>query len=170
MLRYYVKNKFSGTWNLIVVLCILFYVGNVSAQCPTLSTVVNTSICAGQSTGGIDLTVTGGTGPFFYSWSNGATTQDISNEIDGTYTCTVTSGNNCVTTITETILSNQILTLEDIITNPTCFGFNNGAINIVPGNGTQPYTYHWSNGTTSEDLSSITAGSYSVEVIDDNGC
>jgi hypothetical protein len=170
MLQYYVRNKFGEAWRLIVALSILFYFGNVSAQCPTLSAVVSTSMCVGQSSGGIDLTVTGGTAPFIYSWSNGATTQDISNEVDGTYTCTVTSGNSCVTTITETILSNQILTLEDIITNPSCFGFNNGAINIVPGNGTQPYTYHWSNGTTTEDLSSITAGSYSVVVIDDNGC
>jgi hypothetical protein len=41
MLRYYVKNKFSGTWNLIVALSILLYVGNATAQCPTLSAVVN---------------------------------------------------------------------------------------------------------------------------------
>ncbi|MBP5994765.1 MAG: gliding motility-associated C-terminal domain-containing protein [Crocinitomicaceae bacterium] len=170
MLRYYVKNKLSGVWRLLVVCSILFYKGNVAAQCPTLSAVVNTSICAGQSTGGIDVSLTGGSSPFSYSWTNGATTQDLSNVIDGTYTCTVTDGNNCVVSITETIQSNQILTLEEIITNPTCFGFNNGAINIVPGNGTQPYTYNWSNGSTIEDLSSITAGNYSVQVTDNNGC
>jgi hypothetical protein len=126
MLRYYVKNKFSVFLNLIVALSILLFVGKANAQCPTLSAVVNTSICAGQSTGGIDVTVTGGTGPFSYSWTNAATTQDISNVIDGTYTCTVTDANSCVVTITETIQSNQILTLEEIITNPSCFGFNNG--------------------------------------------
>jgi hypothetical protein len=131
--------------------------------------VVNTSICAGQSTGGIIVTVTGGTGPFSYSWTNGATTQNLTNVIDGTYTCTVSAGNNCVVAITETIQSNQILTLEESITNPSCFGLN-GSIVIVPDNGTSPYTYSWSNNATSKDLLAIPSGNYSVQVIDNNGC
>ncbi|MBZ9788311.1 T9SS type A sorting domain-containing protein [Psychroflexus sp. CAK57W] len=68
-----------------------------------LSTSV-TPIPCGSSTGGaIDLSVSGGKTPYTYSWSNGATTQDISSLAAGNYTVTVTDANGQAQTLSETI-------------------------------------------------------------------
>lgn len=53
-----------------------------------------------------------------------------------------------------------------VITNVPCFGESKGAINIDVRNGTAPYTYKWSNNATTQDLSNLAAGSYSVTVTD----
>lgn len=56
------------------------------------------------------------------------------------------------------------------VTQPTCPNFNNGAIDLNPAGGVGPFTYMWSNGATTEDISGITAGTYNVTVTDKNGC
>ncbi len=55
-------------------------------------------------------------------------------------------------------------------TNVTCFGLNNGAIDLTADNGTAPYTYLWSNTQTTEDLSNLSAGIYICTVTDNIGC
>ncbi|MEO6168141.1 MAG: fibronectin type III domain-containing protein [Chitinophagales bacterium] len=57
---------------------------------PTLTSVITKATC--PNTGAIDLSVSGGVAPFTYSWSNGATTQDITGLSPATYTVTVSSG------------------------------------------------------------------------------
>lgn len=55
--------------------------------------------CGGAGTGAIDLSVSGGTPAYTYSWSNGQTTQDLANLTPGTYTVTVTDSNGCQKTL-----------------------------------------------------------------------
>ena len=67
---------------------------------------------------------------------------------------------------------NSIFTEEGsfIVTKPSCPNYNNGAIDLNPAGGVGPFTYTWSNGATTEDISGITAGTYTVTVTDGNGC
>jgi hypothetical protein len=145
----------------------------VFGQCLTLTTTNTPSACVGLANGSINLTVGGGSGSYSYNWAgpNGftATTEDLTGLVDGTYTCTVVEP-GCTESITTILSSLQIMTLESLVTNINCFGNSNGLINIVPGDGVSPYTFAWSNGAVSEDLSGLSPGNYSVIVTDNNGC
>ena len=67
---------------------------------------------------------------------------------------------------------NSVFTEEGsfTVTKPSCPNYNNGAIDLNPAGGIGPFTYTWSNGATTEDISGITAGTYTVTVRDGNGC
>ena len=128
-------------------------------------------LCFGGNDGSIDITISGGTAPYFYSWSNGASIEDINNLAAGSYAVTVTDSNNCSETLT--IIVSQpasALSLGTIIQDVSCFGGDNGEINLIVSGGTNPYTYVWSNGSTNEDITNLVSGIYSVNVTDTNGC
>lgn len=133
-------------------------------------TQVNVS-CFGGSNGSIDLTVGGGTPGFTYSWSNGATTQDISGLSAGVYSVNIFDLNGCSKTRTVTITQPTApLTLSSSQVNILCFGNNTGSIDLNVSGGTGPYTYLWSNGALTQDISNLAAGTYSVTVTDFKGC
>ncbi len=156
-----------------------FTIGNDCGGPVTIGNPVITHVdCKGDATGAINITASGGNDSFTYEWSNGATTEDLSNLVAGNYTVTVTScGGNETQTATFTI-SEPVAALSMVsqVTNETCFGQNNGGINItVTGGSFSPpgclsYTYIWSNGPTSQDLSGIGPGTYTVTITDCNGC
>ncbi|GIV27995.1 MAG: hypothetical protein KatS3mg027_1809 [Bacteroidia bacterium] len=126
--------------------------------------------CFGNSNGAIDITPNGGTSPYSYAWSNGQTTQDLSGLTAGNYGLTITDANSCQASFSYTVNQPQQLTLVLQPTNIDCFGNSNGAINLTVVGGTSPYSYSWSNGATSEDISGLTANTYSVSVTDANSC
>ncbi|MCX6258725.1 MAG: SprB repeat-containing protein, partial [Bacteroidia bacterium] len=117
----------------------------------------------GGTNGSANLTVSGGTTPYTYHWSNNATTQNISGLIAGTYIVTVTDANNCNSTssiiITQPSYSGT-LSLSGITTNNVCYGACTGSIDITVSGGTTPYSYIWSNGPTTQDLTGLCAGTY----------
>ena len=129
-------------------------------------------LCFGQSTGSIDLTVAGGTTPYTYSWSSGATTQDLTNIPAGNYSATVTDDNGCTASIANIQITQPaaVLTVTETNVDVLCFGQSTGSIDLTVAGGTTPYTYSWSSGATTQDLTNIPAGNYSVTVTDDNGC
>ena len=120
--------------------------------------------------GAIDLNVTGGTLPYTYIWSNGATSQDIIQLCPDQYCVTVTDGNGCTADTCFTVFAGGInvsLTVTQYGNFQTsCNGICDGEITSVVVGGTAPYTYQWSNGATTADLSNICAGSYTVTVTD----
>jgi hypothetical protein len=126
--------------------------------------------CAGGSDGSIDLTVSGGTAPYSYSWSNGATSQDLSGLVANTYNVTLTDGNGCQTTAGVTISEPAALVLSFVVTDESGAGASDGAIDLTVSGGTPAYSFSWSNGETTEDLSGLAGGTYSVNVTDANGC
>jgi hypothetical protein len=128
--------------------------------------------CAGDSSGGIMITVTGGIAPYTYVWSNNATSEDLANLATGTYTATVTDYNACVVNGSGiTLIEPAAITLTvDSIVDEKCNGNTNGGVYISVAGGSTPYTYLWSNSATTQDISGVAAGSYSVGITDANGC
>lgn len=126
--------------------------------------------CNGLSNGSIDVTVTGGVPGYSYNWSNGLNTQDISNVSAGNYSLTVTDANGCTVAVSYTVAEPQILVANANVTNVSCFVGNDGEIDLTVSGGTPNYSYLWSNGATTEDLSALTAGIYGVTITDNNGC
>ncbi|PCH66524.1 MAG: hypothetical protein COC01_07850, partial [Bacteroidetes bacterium] len=126
--------------------------------------------CYLNSTGSIDLFAAGGTPGYTYQWSNGSTNQDITNLSANTYYVTVTDLNNCQKLLTVTVTEPSLLLLSISAQNVLCYGDNSGSIDLIVSGGTTTYSYKWDNGTTTEDLSSIYMGTYSVSVTDGNGC
>ncbi len=127
--------------------------------------------CNGGNDGGISLSVSGGTSPYSYSWSNGDTTQNISNQSSGSFTITVTDANGCTTAATDTIGEpSQFFIFSSSTTPVSCFGGSDGTATLNLAGGILPYTYLWSNGATTKDLTNVPAGTYSVTATDNNGC
>ena len=136
---------------------------------PILSvTQVNVS-CFGANVGSINLSVSGGTSPYTYLWSNGSSFQDLINLSAGTYTVTVFDNNNCSSTISTTITQAPPIALSQTHVDATC-GSANGSINLTVNGGTAPYSYQWNNGMNTQDISNLSAGTYIVTVTDANGC
>ena len=134
----------------------------------TTATQVNV-LCFGNPSGSIDLSVSGGTGPYVYSWSNGSTTQDISNLAGGSYTGTVTDVLGCTASTSVTITEPTALSLTTTSTDEM-MGMDGTATVTVTG-GTPNYMYYWMpGGATMASISGLAAGTYSIMVLDANGC
>ncbi|MDD3875276.1 MAG: hypothetical protein PHT69_01500 [Bacteroidales bacterium] len=148
-------------------------VGQPSAAILLTATQVNIN-CNGGSNGSINLTVSGGTPSlltgYTFLWSNGATTEDISGLVSGSYSVTVTDSLGCSDVLSKTITQPAQLTATATPVSPLCNGYSTGSIDLSVSGGTIDYDFLWSNNETTEDLANIPAGNYSVTVTDDNGC
>ncbi len=135
----------------------------------TLSSTSVDASCNGCADGSIDLTVTGGTPPFQYFWSNGATTQDVTGLVAGLYCVVVVDATFCSDSICVVITEPFGINLSVVVTDISCFGANDGAIDLTVTNATPPVVYNWSNGDVTEDINGLSSGTYTVIVIDANG-
>ncbi|HUH33253.1 MAG TPA: SprB repeat-containing protein, partial [Daejeonella sp.] len=137
--------------------------------------------CFNQSTGSITVTGTGGAGTYsaYYS-KDGAAAVNIPmvNQVGtaknlpaGVYTVTLVDANSCpketIVTITQ---PSAPISVNPVKTDVKCAGQADGTISLNPTGGTAPYTYLWSNGATTQNISGLPIGSYSVIVTDANGC
>jgi hypothetical protein len=158
--------------------------GNCSSF-PSVTGTVTNATGAGIPNGSIDITVSGGTPPYTYSWTRTGTlsvinTEDVSAAVSATYTVVVTDNNGCQASETFDVgVSPDCSNAPDIavtITHESRIGSNNGSINIDVTGGLPPYTYAWSGPATTsvisidQDISSLPTGSYTVTVSDNRGC
>ncbi len=122
--------------------------------------------------GSIDFSIFGGTAPYIYSWSNGETTEDLAG-LSGntTYTVEVTDATGCMITYDVFVGTDCApdFAITGVVTDME-FGLMNGAVDLTVNSGNPPFTYSWSNGATSEDISGLIPGIYSVTVVDAAGC
>ena len=120
--------------------------------------------------GSIDLTATGGASPYTFRWSNGSVTEDITNAGAGIYTVIVSDNAGCSAQKTVLLKENNTLSLRGVPTSTSCTGEATGSIDLSVSGGTVPYSFSWSTGETTEDISALTSGTYTVKVVDGKGC
>lgn len=137
---------------------------------PTVNITATTIACKG-GTSFLDLTVSGGTGPFNYLWSTLEVVEDIT-VIAGTYSVTVSNATNCpvVSSITVNEPATLLNTLIQNIKDELCYGQSNGEAVVSGGGGVSPYSYIWSDGQMTEHATGLAAGVYTFTVTDSNGC
>lgn len=146
----------------------------VTIKEPTaLSTVITKTAvsCNGKNDGSIKVVASGGTTPYSFYWPhNSSTSANVSGLKAGTYIVDVQDANGCIKTeqivVAEPLVLTAVVNGKDV----SCHAGTNGEAAVIPAGGTAPYTYLWSNGTTTATASQLVLGIYSVMVTDANGC
>ncbi len=126
--------------------------------------------CNGNCNGTINTTVSGGTPAYVYSWSNGATTANLSSLCSGSFRLIVTDSHGCIDSVSITITQPTALVVTTTQTNESCNGNCNGTASATVSGGTPAYTYSWSNGATTTSINNLCAGNYEIVITDGNGC
>lgn len=128
--------------------------------------------CNGSTDASIELTITGGQEPYDIQWNNGREGDSLTNIPAGIYQATITDNLGCITRtgFFEIKAANNISAIVSGIQEPSCRGLSDGAIFIVHTENAPPYTYAWSNGTTTKNNDGIQNGVYSVTITDANQC
>lgn len=130
--------------------------------------------CNGNDSGSINTTVSGGTTGYTYNWSGPggftSTAPNLSNLVAGVYCVEVTDQNGC-----EAVECIELVEPDELTANPTinpvaCNSAATGSIDLNLSGGTAPYTIIWDNGESTEVITDLDAGVYSVIVSDANGC
>lgn len=130
-------------------------------------------LCFGEANGSAFIdSISGGTPPYTYQWNdpNNQTTPTATNLTSGTYTLTVTDDNDCPVSFDVFVPEPPLLTLALTGEDASCFSGNDGAIVSEVNGGTPSYTYAWSNGEITENLSGLEAGTYTLTLTDLNNC
>ncbi len=167
-----VQNLVAGTYALTVTDangCTATTSATVNQIYPVIVSMLSTPVsCTGTNDGSINLTVAG---PASYLWSNGATTQDLTNLSAGTYRVTVTDNiSGCTLVRQGSVAQSSTLVLSIVTTPATCSNSSDASVDLTVTGGTPGYTYLWSNGATTQDQNGLNAGVRTVTVTDANGC
>ena len=150
----------------------------ISKQIPILKTATPLSInildvtsakCIDSSNGAAKAVPTGGSGGYTYLWSNGVTTSENTMMRPGENSVTVTDNSGASVSANVTIPSPPAIMIS-FEAPPVCDSSNLGSITALPSGGIGNYTYLWSNGSSSNVLTGVNTGRYSITVSDQNNC
>ncbi|MGW8315538.1 MAG: T9SS type B sorting domain-containing protein [Bacteroidales bacterium] len=135
--------------------------------------------CNGDNNGAIEVSVSGGTPGLTFLWSGpdgySATTEDISLLTSGVYQLTVTDSRSCEQVMEAVTVSQpDSLSATAISEDISCFGNGDGSVDLTVSGGVGGYVYNWTGpggfNESTEDISDLQAGEYSVNITDGNGC
>jgi SprB repeat/Secretion system C-terminal sorting domain len=139
-------------------------------EAPTISANAITPIsCFGGANGAIDISVTGGTTPYNFWWTNGSISEDISNLSVGPYEVMVIDDDSCISLATFQITQADELQLTSSSAKTDC-GLSNGSAQVFVSGGIGPYSYSWASGGTGSNETGLGSGFYSATVTDQGGC
>ena len=139
---------------------------------PILANAFITQPNCGLYDGSIILNPSGGTGPYFYSWSNGESTSETTNLFAGVYWVDITDARGCTERF-NFFLNNQNAPALTFDKNTVeCNGDCNGVARVSPSGGISPYSYIWDHVpvSTVDSLTDLCSGVYFVKVTDATGC
>ncbi|MEQ1744319.1 MAG: T9SS type A sorting domain-containing protein [Saprospiraceae bacterium] len=128
--------------------------------------------CFGKTDGVLSAAVlSGGTGPFFFEWSNHIFTANNANLAPGTYSLTISETTGCTYVLEAELGDHDSLRIEIAAVPPTCFGDSDGVLSaLVVNGGIWPVTFSWSNQATTAENANLTAGTYTLTVTESTGC
>lgn len=139
-----------------------------------LSAVPTQVSCNGGSDGQVDLTTLGGTIPYAFLWNNGVATEDATDLTAGTYVVTVTDANGCTASISQPVVEPDALLIQPMPVHVLCKGESTGSISVSVTGGTGTYQFEWTGQggfiSGQQNPTNLSAGSYTLEVTDGNGC
>ncbi|MBL7797373.1 MAG: fibronectin type III domain-containing protein [Saprospiraceae bacterium] len=148
-----------------------FAVAEPASSLTILLQEVRDALCAGEPTGSVSVRVVGGTTPFQYLWSNGSTGLNLPAVPAGSYDLTVTDANGCTRVLSDVVVDEPpALQAEASVEHIPCFGVLTGSIQLAVSGGIPAYRYFWSTSDTTKNVFNLTAGTYSVTVLDATGC
>ncbi|MFH1320321.1 MAG: GEVED domain-containing protein [Bacteroidota bacterium] len=140
----------------------------------SLTTIMSqqTTSCNGYCNGVATVTGSGGTMPYTYQWDDPSSQTNASaiGLCAITFNVTLTDINSCSTTDSITVTQPTILQANLSKTDVSCNGGGDGTATATPSGGTTPYTYLWNNGQNTSTIIGLFPGTFSVNVIDANGC
>lgn len=145
--------------------------GSVTIDAPNGFELTASSIdasCNGLNDGAAIATVSGANGNVTYEWNGQSGGANLNNLFAGTYTVVATDAAGCMATAT--VVVSEPSALEISVSGMDANGGNNGSATVTATGGTSPYNYSWSNGANTATITGLAAGTYQVEVFDDNNC
>ena len=132
--------------------------------------------CDGAIDGAVSAAATGGTGNYSYTWSTGQTGANQSGLGEGSYTVIASDVNGCTAEATVVLEDPETVQAEASVVSDyngqdiSCSGANNGVALVNTTGGVTPYSYNWSNGANSQQVSDLAPGNYTVTITDANNC
>ena len=145
-------------------------VGVDNSMIPVSTVLTIDASCNGQLDGAIDMTITGGSAPYSYLWSDGSISEDLSGISAGTYLIGYTDAIGCIGYASVIITEPDAISTQFTIVDESAAGTNNGSASAISIGGLAPYTYFWSDGQTTPNATGLSAGTYTCDITDGNGC
>ena len=145
----------------------------VSSQSPEIVVSYTTTdlTCYNDNTGSITMNVTGGVAPLTFAWNDLATGSIRNNLAAGMYTVTITDAVGCQQVRQIEIFNGPLFDINPVVNNVTCFGNNDGSIQLNLVGGIAPVTVSWSDGSTDGLIrNNLPPGTYGVTLNDASGC
>ena len=128
--------------------------------------------CFGANDGSIELNFEGGIAPISFNWTDDSSAGQVRNNLSpGLYSVLITDGSGCEIQEDFVIIEPKEISIAGVITDAIdCDNPESGSIDLQVSGGNLPYTFLWSNGATTEDVSNLLANNYSVKITDSKGC